>query len=161
ARQRQIGQVRRRIAIDFDTTAWRISLILSGSPAYKVSHKLQAKEVHMRTAGLIVSLLFLTARLGNSAESATPDWSMNASIIEACSCPMFCQCYFNAQPAAHGRHAGHSHGEGGEHFCKFNNAFKINQGSYGNTKLDGAKFWVAGDLGGDFSKGQMDWAALT
>src|SRR5207245_2164410 len=27
--------------------------------------------------------------------------------------------------------------------------------------LDGAKFWVAGDLGGDFSKGQMDWAVLT
>jgi hypothetical protein len=23
------------------------------------------------------------------------------------------------------------------------------------------KFWVAGDLGGDFSKGQMDWAVLT
>jgi hypothetical protein len=28
------------------------------------------------------------------------------------------------------------------------------------VKLDGAKFWVAGDLGGDFSKGQMDWAVL-
>jgi hypothetical protein len=23
------------------------------------------------------------------------------------------------------------------------------------------KFWIAGDLGGDFSKGQMEWAALT
>ena len=86
---------------------------------------------------------------------------MNASIIEACSCPMFCQCYFNDKPAGHGEHAGHSHGDGGEHFCKFNNAFKVNHGSYGETKLDGAKFWVAGDLGGDFSKGQMDWATVT
>jgi len=115
----------------------------------------------MRIVSLTLSVLFLTARLGISAESAAPDWSMNASIIEACSCPMFCQCYFNTQPAAHNGHAGHSHGEGGEHFCKFNNAFNVNHGSYGNTKLDGARFWVAGDLGGDFSKGQMDWAALT
>lgn len=98
--------------------------------------------------------------------AAAPDWSMNATIIEACSCPMFCQCYFNAEPAAHGghseggEHAGHSMG-GGEHFCKFNNAFKVNKGSYGNVKLDGARFWVGGDLGAEFSDGEMDWAVLT
>jgi hypothetical protein len=86
------------------------------------------------------------------------DWSMNATIIEACSCPMFCQCYFGS-----GKPAGHHHegGAGEEHFCKFNNAFKINTGHSGAVKLDGAKFWVSGDLGGDFSKGQMDWAVLT
>jgi hypothetical protein len=115
----------------------------------------------MRIVSLILFVFFLMARIGTSAKSGATEWSMNASIIEACSCPMFCQCYFNTQPAAHGGHAGHSHGEGGEHFCKFNNAFKVNHGNYGSTKLDGAKFWVAGDLGGDFSKGQMDWAALT
>ncbi|PYK10479.1 MAG: hypothetical protein DME65_09860 [Verrucomicrobia bacterium] len=115
----------------------------------------------MRIGAAILSILFVAVRVTISAETAPADWSMNASIIEACSCPMFCQCYFNAQPAAHGEHVGHSHGEGGEHFCKFNNAYKVNRGSYANTKLDGAKFWVAGDLGGDFSKGQMDWAALT
>jgi len=52
-------------------------------------------------------------------------------------------------------------GHGSAHYCKFNNAFRVNRGMYGTTKLDGAKFWVAGDLGGDFSKGQMDWAVLT
>jgi hypothetical protein len=36
----------------------------------------------------------------------------------------------------------------------------VNRGSYGSVKLDGAKFWVAGDLGGDFSKGEMNWAVL-
>ena len=70
----------------------------------------------MRVVGLIVSFLFVCARLGISAESGAPDWSMNASIIEACSCPMFCQCYFNDKPAGHGEHAGHSHGEG--YVCK-------------------------------------------
>ena len=60
--------------------------------------------------------------------SNVTDWAMNATIIEACSCPMFCQCYFGTQPAAHAEgghdaHAGHQHGEGGEHYCKFNNAY--------------------------------------
>ena len=96
-----------------------------------------------------------------SATAAKPDWAMNATIIEACSCPMFCQCYFDTKPAAHASHDGHaSHGKG-EHFCRFNNAYKVNKGNYGATRLDGARFWVAGDLGGDFSKGQMDWAVLT
>ncbi len=116
----------------------------------------------MRRAYLSVALaagLGLLALSGARASEA-PKWSMNASIIEACSCPMFCQCYFNDKPAAHG-HAGHAgHGEG-EHFCRFNNAFKVNKGHYGAVKLDGAQFWVAGDLGGDFSSGKMDWAVVT
>ena len=95
-----------------------------------------------------------------AGSKAAPDWSMKASIIEACSCPMFCQCYFNSSPAGHEGHEGHE-GHGGGHFCRFNNAFKVTSGNYGPTKLNGAKFWVAGDLGGDFSKGQMDWAVVT
>ncbi len=106
-----------------------------------------------------IALLFIGASTTNNA--AQPKWTMNASIIEACSCPMFCQCYFNPEPAVHagnsGVHAGHEAG----HYCRFNNAIRVNHGRYGTTKLDGAKFWVAGDLGSDFSKGQMDWAVLT
>jgi hypothetical protein len=90
------------------------------------------------------------------ASSQNPDWSMNATVIEACTCPMFCQCYFDSKPAAHPGHGG-----GSTHFCKFNNAYRINRGNYGATKLDGTKFWISGDLGGDFSKGQMDWAVVT
>jgi hypothetical protein len=87
------------------------------------------------------------------------DWSMNATVIEACSCPMFCQCYFNSKPAGHASHAGHA--GAATHFCKANNAYKVNRGHYGAAKLDGAKFWISTDLGGDFSKGEMDWAILT
>jgi hypothetical protein len=86
-----------------------------------------------------------------------PAWSMNATIIEACSCPMFCQCYFSTKPASHMSHEG---GEA-EHFCRANNVFKVNKGMYGSTKLDGAKFWAAMDLGDDFSDGQMKWAVVT
>ena len=108
-----------------------------------------------RFASLTLVVLALAAR---PAVAADPAWSMNASIIEACSCPMFCQCYFDTKPA---EHAGHEGMKGADHFCRFNNAFSVNKGNYKSIKLDGAKFWVAGDLGGDFSKGQMDWAVLT
>lgn len=99
----------------------------------------------------------MTSQQKSTQAPAASEWDFNATIIEACSCPMFCQCYFNMKPASHHGHAG----GGSEHFCKFNNAFKVNKGQSGGVKLDGAKFWVAGDLGGDFSKGQMDWAVLT
>jgi hypothetical protein len=98
------------------------------------------------------------AALAQAGKAPAADWHMNATIIEACSCPMFCQCYFNMEPAEHTGHQGHG---GGGHFCKFNNAYKVNKGNYGSVKLDGAKFWASGDLGGDFSKGKMDWAVLT
>jgi len=96
-----------------------------------------------------------------ATKPAGPAWAFNATIIEACSCPMFCQCYFNSKPAAQGEHAGHHHGAGAEHFCKFNNAYQVNKGNYGDVKLDGAKFWLAGDLGDDFSKGVMKWSVIT
>jgi hypothetical protein len=84
-----------------------------------------------------------------------PEWSMNATVIEACSCTMFCPCYFNTKPSAH-------HGAQGEdHFCKFSEGFKINRGSYGGVSLDGALFWFAGDLGGDFTQPNAPWARLT
>jgi hypothetical protein len=106
----------------------------------------------------VMLVVRVTAQQQPSASDAK--WSMNATIIEACSCPMFCQCYFDTKPARPVGHEGH--GDHDEHGgCLFNNAFKVNKGSYNGTSLDGAKFWVNGNLGHDFSKGQMDWAVLT
>ena len=107
-----------------------------------------------------ILLLCGVALIGADAPKAPPStWAMNATIIEACSCPMFCQCYFNSKPSEHASHGGEGHKM--EHFCKFNNAFRVNKGSYGTVKLDGAKFWVAGDLGAEFDDGEMEWAVLT
>jgi hypothetical protein len=113
---------------------------------------------------MLAAFFLLACCVASPARSASePDWSLNATAIEACSCPMFCQCYFNVEPAGH---SSMSHGSTAgmaaeEHFCKFNNAYKVNKGNYGATRLDGAKFWIYGDLGGDFSKGQMNWAVVT
>jgi hypothetical protein len=119
-------------------------------------------KMYYLVAGLVLLTMAVTTSSQmtsqkSSKDAKTGEWDFNATIIEACSCPMFCQCYFNTKPASHHGHAG----GGSNHFCKFNNAFKVNKGQSGAVKLDGAKFWVAGDLGGDFSKGQMDWAVLT
>lgn len=93
------------------------------------------------------------------AEQAKPDaapWSLNATIIEACSCQMFCPCYFSTKPAP--SEMGHG---AGMHYCRFNMGYKVNKGSSGPVKLDGAKFWIAGDLGDDFGDGETEWAEVT
>jgi len=117
-------------------------------------------EVDMRTPllfllGLTVILGGLFLYAGEMKGTAKPEWSINASDIEACSCPMFCQCYFNTEPAAH-HHEGAS-----SHYCRFNMAYKVNSGHFGETDLTGAKFWITGDLGADFSAGKTDWAHIT
>ena len=103
-----------------------------------------------------LALLLAAPAMASDMKAGGPQWSMNASIIEACSCPMFCQCYFATKPAGHAGHEGHE----AEHFCRANNVFKVNKGMYGKTKLDGAKFWLAMDLGDDFSDGTMKWAVV-
>jgi hypothetical protein len=102
----------------------------------------------------LAMLALLAARQSGAAE---PDWAFNATIIEACSCPMFCQCYFNSRPAAHAGHG--EHGE--QRFCRFNRAFEVNRGHFGSEELAGVRFWMAGDLGGDFSSNVMDWTVVT
>ncbi len=104
-----------------------------------------------------VALTVASPALALDLSAGEKDWAVNATAIEACSCPMFCQCYFSTKPAAHVGHEGH----GEEHFCRANLVYRVNQGHFGAVKLDGVKFWFANDLGGDFSKGEMDWAVLT
>src|SRR5438445_12458399 len=98
---------------------------------------------HMAAWGLCSMALVAAGCATQSASSArapnyaseTPtatqaDWSVKIDNIEACSCPAFCQCYFSGQPALH---------ESADHtmrFCRFNNAYKISSGHYGDTKLD-------------------------
>jgi hypothetical protein len=114
----------------------------------------QRKRTALFAGGALLALGFLTAPVSKTADAAGPDWALNATAIEACSCPMFCQCYFNSEPAAH-HHTGAS-----THFCRANLAYKVNRGHHGDVKLDGVKFWLANDLGADFSKGQMDWVVM-
>ena len=115
------------------------------------------KYVHGVVLVLALGLVPAFAGGAEAAEAAaTPKWAMNATVIEACSCRMFCPCFFTTKPAAH-----HEHGGKAEHFCRFNAAYKVNKGHYGDVALDGALFWVAGDIGADFSELEADWANMT
>jgi hypothetical protein len=67
-------------------------------------------------------------------------WAIRAEYIEACSCNLFCACYFQTSP------------DGGR-CCEYNMAVKILSGHVGKTKVDGEYYWLSGDLGGDFTKG--------
>ncbi len=106
---------------------------------------------------ILIATLFWFFRPSDENRALTavaPQWTVNATVMEACSCPMFCQCYFETKPA------GHSHNGKVEHYCRTNVAYKVNKGRYGSETLDGVKFWLAADVGSDFSAGQTEWAVL-
>jgi hypothetical protein len=79
---------------------------------------------------------------------------MTASYIEACSCDMFCPCYFNTHST---NHMGMGEHHMDEHFCRANLVLKVDKGHYKETKLDGAKVWLGSDLGSDWSTGKDSW----
>jgi hypothetical protein len=82
--------------------------------------------------------------------AAKPDFDITASYIEACSCDMFCPCYFNT------RSTHHHEGE----YCRANLVLRTDKGYYKDTKLDGAKVWLATDLGSDWSTGKDSWVVI-
>src|SRR5260370_35613983 len=47
-----------------------------------------------------------------------------------------------------------------EHFCRANLVLKVDKGFYKDTKLDGAKVWLATDLGSDWSTGKDSWLVV-
>ena len=95
-----------------------------------------------------------TEVLAQATKPASADWSMEATIIESCTCTMFCPCYFSTVPTGHG------HGNMAEHYCRFNMGHRVNRGTFRGVSLAGVKFWLAGDLGADFSKGG-EWVEAT
>ena len=87
------------------------------------------------------------ANASPSAEPAGTSWSFDASYIEACSCHLFCPCYFNPHP---------------EHpYCEFNMAVVVNDGMVGDVSLKGARYWLTGDLGDNFGDGKTPWLVIT
>ena len=91
--------------------------------------------------------------LAISAAAADVPWQVRIQYIEACSCDLFCPCYYND-------HA--SHQGTGAHMCTFNNAGRVVKGKYGDVELTGMKFWLSGDLGADWAtKGQAGWLVAT
>ncbi|HYA62182.1 MAG TPA: DUF1326 domain-containing protein [Candidatus Sulfotelmatobacter sp.] len=100
---------------------------------------------------LVALALILLLASKVSSSSTKNDFEITATYIEACSCDMFCPCYFNTHSTAH-EHA---------HFCRANLVFRVDKGHYKDVKLDGAKVWLSNDLGSDWSTGKDSWAVVT
>lgn len=88
----------------------------------------------MKWLRLVLTSTLVLLLMGTTPGS--PAWRMKADYVEACSCHLFCPCYFN-------KHAEHP-------FCEFNMAVKVREGRSGNTNLAGAKYWLTGDLGDEW-----------
>jgi len=86
------------------------------------------------------SFLTLAVAVGLAVASAPagPAWKMKADYVEACSCHLFCPCYFSDSH-------GHKHAE--HPFCAFNMAVTVREGFSGNVDLANTKYWLTGDLG--------------
>jgi len=92
--------------------------------------------------------LILVLAVSLAAAPAGPAWRMKADYVEACSCHLFCPCYFN-------KHAEHP-------MCEFNMAVTVREGHSGDVNLANAKYWLTGDLGdkwGTEKKGS--WVTVT
>src|SRR5881227_1232145 len=95
-----------------------------------------------------ISLLTFRLLVLMATTSAKPAWQMKADYVEACSCHLFCPCYFN-------KHAEMPH-------CEFNMAVKVREGHSGNTNLAGAKYWLTGDLGDEWGTNKKGaWVAVS
>ncbi len=91
--------------------------------------------MHKRIA---ISVLTLALLLATTVTAETPEWGINAAYTESCSCSVPCPCAFGSGPTL-----GH---------CEGNNLVEIEQGHYGDVKLDGISVMTAFRLG--------DWAKI-
>ena len=95
-----------------------------------------------------ISLLTFCLLVLMATTPAKPAWQMKADYVEACSCHLFCPCYFN-------KHAEMPH-------CEFNMAVKVREGHSGDTSLAGAKYWLTGDLGDEWGTNKKGaWVAVS
>jgi hypothetical protein len=98
----------------------------------------------MRAHAVVATVLVAIVSTQALAKEAPVDWAVNTTIIDGCSCRLLCPCIFGS-PATVGSAATHEHA--GHRSCYFNQAFRVNAGHYGEVRLDGLKFWFAGDKG--------------
>jgi len=100
----------------------------------------------MKALPLVVLVLALAVSL--AAAPGEPLWQMKADYLEACSCHLFCPCYFN-------KHAEHP-------MCEFNMAVTVREGHSGATNLAGAKYWLTGDLGDEWGMAKKgSWVVVS
>src|SRR5437016_13572719 len=102
----------------------------------------------MKASPLVGTGLVLALAASLAAAPGESSWRMKADYVEACSCHLFCQCYFN-------KYAEHP-------MCEFNMAVTVREGHSGNVDLANAKYWWTGDLGDKWGSEQKGkWVTVS
>ena len=78
-----------------------------------------------------MKFLTLLITLSVAAAAADVPWQARLKYIEACTCNLFCPCFFNKQAA---------HKHSGAAMCNFNMGTVVEKGKYGDVDLTGMKF---------------------
>src|SRR5258705_3270296 len=104
---------------------------------------------------LAASFIYFTSPA--QEKTSKPDFDMTATYIDARSCDMVCTCYSNCHST---NHMGMGEHHMDEHCCRANLVLKVDKGFYKDTKLDGAKVWIATDVGSDWSAGKDSWLVV-
>lgn len=122
---------------------------------------LDAQRFDRRTLFKSVIAVGLAAGVSRSGAAAAPparqgpEWAVDVTVLESCSCHVFCQCFFNGIPMG----MGDPHQQ--MHPCLFNQAYHVDRGHYGDVDLAGARFWYSGNAGMDLNEHVWPWAVMT
>ncbi|NIP30083.1 MAG: DUF1326 domain-containing protein, partial [Candidatus Dadabacteria bacterium] len=84
--------------------------------------------------GIAVFLFAFSTSVFSEEEtsSSVTDWRMKGNLVLSDTCGINCPCLFGLDP-----HHGH---------CRFLGGMKINEGSYGDTSLEGVTWGVLGEF---------------
>lgn len=105
----------------------------------------------MRGMQVVASVLALAVSV--AAAPGKPLWRMKADYVEACSCHLFCPCYFKDSH-------GHKHAEHPD--CEFNMAVAVREGHSGDVQLANARYWLTGNLGDKWgTEGKAKWVTVS
>ncbi|HEV2133837.1 MAG TPA: DUF1326 domain-containing protein [Terracidiphilus sp.] len=119
------------------------------------------KRAFLKGVGLAMASRWLAADKASAAEAdlaASASWSINMTVLESCSCPVFCPCFFDSPvPETSSTRQGRLVKE---HACRVNQTYVVNSGHAGSVRLDGARLWYAANAG-DFDQNKYLWAVLT
>src|SRR5256885_16900989 len=96
-----------------------------------LKHISNRKGEDMKASPLVGLVLVLAVSL--AAAPGESSWRMKADYMEACSCHLFCPCYFN-------KHAEHP-------MCEFNMAGTVGEGESGNVDPAKSKKRLTGGIG--------------
>ena len=106
--------------------------------------------VSLLTASALAAPGFMSSD-ASAQEKKQPKWILSGDYFEACNCNVVCPCLFSPAPPLTSRP---TEGE-----CHVALLFHINQGAYGDVKLDGLNLVVFASSDGPMGKG--NWTGAT